>query len=574
MKRVKRILTMMLAVVLIMETQSVSVMADEETSTAEAETYMSEEADMIETQAVGDVVESGSCGENLTYELTEDGTLTISGLGAMDDYMYFRSDTDSPFAKKDAIKKVIIKEGVTSIGNGTFEKCGELTEIHIPNSVKSIGINAFAECPGLKEIEIPKGVELIKQGAFCYCRYLTNVTIPNTVTCIRSNAFWFCTRLQEVKISASVTAINSGAFAQCTQLSTIYFKGDAPAFNAIDEEDRADLTDSEMIFPSFFQVTAKVYYPIEKSTWTEDVRADCGTSGTLTWIPWDRAAELAIVLESTDKEYLIGSGSNAVIKCTGELDDFVSVAVDGQLLDSSCYTAMVEPTVLTLLSAYLDTLSVGNHTVTLNYTYGSIDSMLTVNEKNETVNDNENMGNVENVSNTELAIVMEVTDREYFIGSGGDATIKCTGELKDFVSVFMDGQLVDISCYIASEGSTVLTFLSSYLDKLSVGDHVVTLNYTYGSIDTTLTVLDRNTNAQDSNMTENGNGTNVIGNAGNTGNIGNTSATPKVSQSASTQGGAPKTGDNTLMTSWLLVMMMAGGGCVLLAWTKKRRFAR
>lgn len=501
------------------------------------------------------VVESGSCGENLIYELTEDGTLTISGSGAMDDYRYSMTTTDSPFARKDTIKKVIMKDGVTSIGNGAFEKCSELTEIHIPNSVKSIGINAFAECSGLKEIEIPKGVELIKQGAFCYCRYLTSVTIPNTVTCIRSNAFWFCTGLQEVKISASVTAINSGAFAQCTQLSTIYFKGDAPAFNAID-----DLMDSEMIFPLFFQVTANVYYPIEKSTWTEDVKTDCGTGGTLTWIPWNRAAELAIVLESTDEEYLIGSGSNAVIKCTGELDDFVSVVVDGKLLDTSCYTVMEEPTVLTLLSAYLDTLSVGNHTVTLNYTYGSIDSTLTVIEKNETVNDNENtenvengntdkeedVNNVDNVSNVELAIVLDVTDKVYLIGSGGNATIKCTGELKDFVGVFVDGQSVDLSCYIATEGSTVLTFLSSYLDTLSVGDHVVTLNYTYGSIDTTLTVLARNANVSSND-----------GNVGDVGNVNNANATPK-------------TGDGTSLLEWLFLMMI-GGGCLAIICMRKRK---
>ena len=160
----------------------------------------------------------------------------------------------------------------------------------------------------------------------------------------------------------------------------------------------------------------------------------------------------------------------------------------------------------------------------------------------------------------DITIVMEVTDKEYLIGSGGDATIKCTGELKDFVNVAMDGQLVDPSCYTVSEGSTVLTFLSSYLDTLSIGDHVVTLNYTYGSIDTTLTVLERKTNTA-----ENSSGTNVIGNANNTSNT---------SQGGSTQGGAPKTGDYTPVTSWLFVMMMAGGGCILLVWTKKRKFAQ
>lgn len=153
--------------------------------------------------------------------------------------------------------------------------------------------------------------------------------------------------------------------------------------------------------------------------------------------------------------------------------------------------------------------------------------------------------------NTGLNIVLDVTDKVYLIGSGGDATIKCTGELKDFVNVAVDGQLVDLSCYTVSEGSTVLTFLSSYLDTLSVGDHVVTLNYTYGSIDTTLTILDRNgdkTNSNDENIQDDANNakSNIVN-------------------------GVPKTGDNTWAAVWMSATMIAGCGWFALVCTIRGR---
>lgn len=167
-------------------------------------------------------------------------------------------------------------------------------------------------------------------------------------------------------------------------------------------------------------------------------------------------------------------------------------------------------------------------------------------------------------STDKLEIVLEVTDKVYLIGSGGDATIKCTGELKDFVSVAVDGVLIDSSNYTVVDGSTVLTFLSSYLDTLSVGDHVVTLNYTYGSIDTTLTVLDRSTDASDSNTMENDNETNTTGNA---------NASFNSTQGGAMQSGTPKTGDHTLIMLWGLVMMTAGCGCLALIWTRKQKRA-
>lgn len=88
------------------------------------------------------VVDSGSCGDNVTWELTSDGTLTISGTGAIASYAF----------DKASITSVVIEEGVTSIGDRAFEKCTGLTSVVIGEDVTAIGNNAFIGCTGLTEI--------------------------------------------------------------------------------------------------------------------------------------------------------------------------------------------------------------------------------------------------------------------------------------------------------------------------------------------------------------------------------------------------------------------------------------
>ena len=629
MKRVKRLLKLMLAVTMVIRMQSVTVLAEGNVIEAEVDTMeksvetedgieeeikeenvqqenaeakvesvgqendktnaenmeeenpganVEEQSEMIEAHAEGSEVASGACGDNLTWELTEDGILTISGSGKMNDYKRFSKDHflysykqqvkvveigeevtylgneafagcqnlteikswggvtsigDGVFMRCDNLVKVELPdtitdmgrdlfyscknlaevklpEGIDSIEKGTFETCENLTEIKIPDGVTSIGDNAFCTCISLKELKIPDGVTSIGNrafmsceklteieipdgvtsiedytfaycsdlteiknwggvtsigeyafykcsnlieleilggvtsignrafrecsnlakielrdgllkiggGAFSDCIGLTEIEIPDTVTEIGGGIFWGCSNLEKIKLSdglvriwdyafrgceslkeitipSSVKHMGALAFDRCPSLETVYFEGNAPIFHREFENDKGEA----IICENFKDVTARVYYPCENPTWTEENMIDYG--GNLTWVEWNRAAELAIVLEATDKEYLIGSGGNAVIKCTGELKDFVSVAVDGEIVDLSCYTATEGSTVVTFLSAYLDSLSVGDHIVTLNYTYGSIDAVLTVIEKNEAVNDNENIGNVGDVKEDE-----------------------------------------------------------------------------------------------------------------------------------------------------------------------------
>ena len=86
--------------------------------------------------------ESGTCGPDLRWHLTDNGVLTISGKGEMYDYSYSKR---APWGKYD-IKRNIIGDSITTIGGRAFYNCSALTSVTIPNSVTTIGEYAFHDC--------------------------------------------------------------------------------------------------------------------------------------------------------------------------------------------------------------------------------------------------------------------------------------------------------------------------------------------------------------------------------------------------------------------------------------------
>lgn len=148
------------------------------------------------------IVDSGNCGDNLTWTLDSDGTLTISGIGDMWSYDYifdiWPSDGDSSpkwWRFRDyfsQIESIYINEGVTSIGKLVFSDFCELTSVYIPDSVTNIGEDAFRSCNALTSISIPAHVTTIGGRAFSGCRLLTDVRIPDSVTSVGEGAFDGC----------------------------------------------------------------------------------------------------------------------------------------------------------------------------------------------------------------------------------------------------------------------------------------------------------------------------------------------------------------------------------------------
>ena len=198
----------------------------------------------------------------VSWKLSNDGTtLTISGTDMPDNYHPWENVCHQ-------IKKVVIENGVTNIGNGAFYYCKECSSIPIPNTVKSIGEYAFGYCSSLTSITIPNSVTSIGNEAFYECSNLASIIIPNSVTSIgeyvfeytkwykdlpdglvyagsvlynykgtmpantnivvkegiktiRDRAFYDCSVLTSITIPNSVTSIGEVAFSGCSGLTSI-----------------------------------------------------------------------------------------------------------------------------------------------------------------------------------------------------------------------------------------------------------------------------------------------------------------------------------------------------------------
>ena len=131
--------------------------------------------------------------------------------------------------------KLIIADGVTSIGECAFNGCESLTSVTIPSSVTRIGMAAFGSCYSLTSITIPDSVTTIGEGAFNYCTSLTSVTIGNSVTSIGEEAFGYCESLTNVIIPESVVSIGENAFNGCSSDLTIYGKAGSYAETYADD---------------------------------------------------------------------------------------------------------------------------------------------------------------------------------------------------------------------------------------------------------------------------------------------------------------------------------------------------
>jgi len=188
-------------------------------------------------------IAEGKLNDDITWELTGDGILTIIGTGEMNSYG--NKNGYSEWSNyKDDIKKIIIKNGITSIKNslinrmenleyikipnsvqeiesGTFYRCTSLKNITIPNSVKKIGEQAFGGCTDLTDVEIKGEVKEIGERMFSGCTNLKNIELPQSVEKIGLCAFQDCDELESIELPAALKIVGSWAFWDCKKLSSI-----------------------------------------------------------------------------------------------------------------------------------------------------------------------------------------------------------------------------------------------------------------------------------------------------------------------------------------------------------------
>lgn len=164
------------------------------------------------------IVDSGSCGTNVTWQLDSKGILTISGSGDMESYASV--DAVPWYIYSQDIQSVEIEDGVTSIGDYAFGSVTNVQVIELPDSITKIGDYAFYRS-NLVEIEIPAGVTEIGMYAFASCYDLAHVKICGNPTTIGERVFENCDKLTEVELSDIYTKIGTMMFFSCDGLVSI-----------------------------------------------------------------------------------------------------------------------------------------------------------------------------------------------------------------------------------------------------------------------------------------------------------------------------------------------------------------
>ncbi len=169
---------------------------------------------VVEVPAIDEeIIDSGYCGgegdgTNLEWVLSEDGTLTISGTGAMGDYFNEWSEEAQDYvlnrpweAYKDQIKKLVLGEGITRIGSYSFcQLYNAQCELVIPSTVKVIGNSAFWDSNFVGELVLPEGLKKLESYALINNEF-TYVYIPSTLTEMEYRVFWNHWDLERFEVS-------------------------------------------------------------------------------------------------------------------------------------------------------------------------------------------------------------------------------------------------------------------------------------------------------------------------------------------------------------------------------------
>ena len=156
--------------------------------------------------------------QNITWWIENNDTLYIEGLGNMPNYVYtsgkHKIPTSAPWANEIEknnlkIKKIVIDDGIMSIGEYAFMSFEDLQDVVIPDTVNSIGKCAFSTCRSLCTIKIPEGITEIGSSAFSNCIKLKNIKLSNSITVIKDGTFASCEGLEKNRTSSNCNTTRS-----------------------------------------------------------------------------------------------------------------------------------------------------------------------------------------------------------------------------------------------------------------------------------------------------------------------------------------------------------------------------
>lgn len=169
--------------------------------------------------AADNIFAEGSCGADAFWAFSDDGVLTVSGSGPMDDFRY---SGDVPWKDvRDNIVSVVVEDGITKVGQNAFYWCRNLTDVILPRSLTAIGSTAFTGCSNLSQVNVPDSVTSIGKEAFRGCSSLNSIHIPGKLELIDDYTFYGCDKLASVTLPESLKTIGNSAFSNCDTLTEI-----------------------------------------------------------------------------------------------------------------------------------------------------------------------------------------------------------------------------------------------------------------------------------------------------------------------------------------------------------------
>lgn len=335
-----------------------------------------------------EITDSGSCGDNLTWTLDSEGTLTVSGSGEI---LEFDCSNDTLH-----FNKAVIENGVTGIGKLSFSECYDMTSIEISGSVTKIDKTAFLGCENLtnitvassnntycsqngnlfskdkktliqyaigktdKSYTVPEGIMYINDFSFARCKAIEEIILPEGISKINSHAFGDCVNLTQINLPDSITQIGAGAFAECQSLKKVTLPKNV---STIEEQ---AFYDCESLSEIAIDLNNRNYCSQNGNLFSKDkktlIQYAIGKKDTSYIIPQsvkhiDKYAFLGSTLENITIPFgVVSIGEDAFAMCNGlkklSLPNSITQIGDGAFRECYCLTSITLPNGITNINKF------------------------------------------------------------------------------------------------------------------------------------------------------------------------------------------------------------------------------
>ena len=206
------------------------------------------------TEGSSQIVEDENGFITLTKTVDDETRVYLLGYSGTDTELTVPNNVTDIYSEafaESTVTKVVLPDGLKTIGYCAFYYCEDLEEVNIPSSVVEIGEGAFYRCGSVQSMILPEGLEIIGDQAFSNCSGFDKIVIPTTVKSIGEQAFYYAdVNVMNVFIPASVTAMGSQVFYGCGTM-TIMVEAAGPTDDWASDWNKASYSANNMVLWGF-----------------------------------------------------------------------------------------------------------------------------------------------------------------------------------------------------------------------------------------------------------------------------------------------------------------------------------